>query len=571
MQAHTPAQTASTSTTATTYSLLAAQKTAQITLTPRWNQEQSTHASLCVILAPKLTSPEYASWKIELNLVALDNPPTTIKKKEEAISKKQRAILWYEGNPFPKYKPCMILSNCQLSTNDELKTHSIVLRPHQEEKIPNTLVWVKKQIRTIKTSPSNFGYLQVVKGHKYNLSITFSVGSTILQRISPKENNWSFHTFLHSKHLKNNAIETKTRLLGPNEIAITWAANTEPDLDEHERLAFANPMNLTPAPLTTSTTTTKSDTSNPISLTWEALEKAINTNSPIELPSLDPAVFHPDFSLELPIERFEDTILTRALDALETDARTVATDLKSPYYHTATFFLNFLRTTAFLPGHQHLQRYIENSQLYTEDIKKAKTDEKIAIAMSRGTDEKKPIDGLQIKGQALLKNLCQRIDWLQNLPRKTNEPLDTKFYIKVLNIDKTWMDNTTAFMKECEQKVTKLFAKSPPKFHAFREFLRIKGNIPWPHSSALYKQIIDESELAHRPNMLDRDICKCSTCNVEFSGWRSWHNNPRRFHNLSRHPAGFFPPPPAVSSSVSTSVSPIGTATTSSKPKMASE
>jgi len=120
-------------------------KTITITFVPDWSQEDMKSpiraASVCVLLGPANTLPQQALWCIEFNLFANDKAPSAGRNKdEELIVKGQRALLWYDGKPFPKYKNSIVLSKCRLPANDELKTHSIVVRSHAEERDPTALV-----------------------------------------------------------------------------------------------------------------------------------------------------------------------------------------------------------------------------------------------------------------------------------------------------------------------------------------------------------------------------------------------------------------------------------------------
>lgn len=140
------------------------------------------HAFFLKIYSPANTTPEQASWVFTINLYAMDQHRGSNKKSdEESIGKGSRALLWYDGKPFPKYHHAVEADQCKLPPNDELKTVSVVLRTFSEEKDPNALVYVRRRYGV--TRSQGAGYLKVVQGHHYYLNITFAAGSTIAQKV----------------------------------------------------------------------------------------------------------------------------------------------------------------------------------------------------------------------------------------------------------------------------------------------------------------------------------------------------------------------------------------------------
>jgi hypothetical protein len=618
-------------------------KTITITFVPDWSQEDMKSplraASLCVLLGPANTLPQQALWSMEFNLFASDKLPSVVKNKdEEPISKGERALLWYAGKPFPKYKNCIVLSKCRLP-NDELKTHSIVLRTHGEERDPNALIWVRK--RSGPNRRKDLSYLKVVAGHHYYLNITFAADSTIAQLVGNQ--SWRPIVYLYAKRQKKGIDEIQSSRLFTN-FTTNWAQGIEPNVDERELKLAAEAlqreaeedaedkaMAKTMAPMLTPTnaipvspptaavmsvTEVKSrgympgedtrtgaslptssqhfipnslataasagtgtgyfaapsaasiasnfatkassyqqalspmtphlfplQTRSDIPVEWPEVEAAINSKplASIVLPSLESKPFNTDFPLESTVERFvnpEESTLAQAMCAIEGVARSMATDSKTPHSDVAKHLLNCFSAVGQLPGWQHVQNYIHNPQLYIERTKSAqKGDEIAAAAMSRTMIAEGSIDDLQLKGQKLIRRLCQRMDWLLDLQRKANKAFDAEFYVKVIATDRAWAEDANSFMKEAETRVTEMLTKNPQKFHAFRELQR-KG-VQWPHAPALRKEI-ERAGFVFRPMMIKRDRCVCETCSVEVSGWRPWHN-PWSFHNYAKHPPSFQP------------------------------
>lgn len=213
-------------------------KTITITFVPDWSQEDMNSplraASVCVLLGPANTLPQQALWSIEFNLFGADKPPAIQTKDgkpigEEPIKKGERALLWYDGKPFPKYKNCIVLSKCRLPANGELKTHSIVLRSHADERDLNALTWVPK--RAGPKRRKDLSYLKVVAGHHYYLNLTFAAGSTIAQLVGSQA--WRPIIYLYTKHQKKGIDEIHTSRLFTN-FTTNWAQGVEPNVDERE-------------------------------------------------------------------------------------------------------------------------------------------------------------------------------------------------------------------------------------------------------------------------------------------------------------------------------------------------
>lgn len=186
-------------------------KTITMTLVPDWNQQELKSplrpASVCVVLGPANTLPQHAHWSFEFNISAMDQLTGPAKKTdEEAIGKGSRALLWWGGKPFPKHQHAVVPSGCRLSTNDDLKTLSIVLRTYSEEKDPNALLYVRKKAGVPKHE--SVGYLKVIQGHHYYLNITFAAGSTIAQLVGL--HSWRPMVYLSVKKPEKTNTESIT-------------------------------------------------------------------------------------------------------------------------------------------------------------------------------------------------------------------------------------------------------------------------------------------------------------------------------------------------------------------------
>lgn len=166
---------AATTASPAVFGLLSSPRTVTITMVPDWNQEAIRSplrpATLYVVLGPANTTPEQAKWVLTINLYAMDQHRGSSKKAdEESIGKGSRALLWYDGKAFPRYHHAVEVDECKLTTADDLKTVSVVLRTFSEEKDPNALVYVRRRYGV--TRSQGAGYMKVVQGRHYYLNIT---------------------------------------------------------------------------------------------------------------------------------------------------------------------------------------------------------------------------------------------------------------------------------------------------------------------------------------------------------------------------------------------------------------
>lgn len=256
----------------------------------------------------------------------------------------------------------------------------------------------------------------------------------------------------------------------------------------------------------------------------------------VQLPTLEETKLPFSLTAELlfeatVLEFSRSALMSKAMAALEVEARVISLDSKHDASDAARHMLSCLSAVTQLVGWQHVSWYIRDSDYYT-----AKTKE---VQKSSGTGAPHPfmtggiipgsMDEYQARGQALIKRLAQRVEWVLSLMRRANKRFDPRFVVKVIAADRMWAQDANVFMREAESKVTELLVSNQAKFQAFREQQR-KG-VGWPHSFELRK-FIENAGFVYRPMMIKRDRCVCETCGVEVSGWRSWHN-PFAFHNYA--------------------------------------
>lgn len=213
-------------------------ETVIITLKPDWNQNSigspDRPVSLYVSWAHRDTSLKSvlkkAGWSCEIKIRAMDKESAkTVDAQAEIIKETTRALLWYKGKPFPSYQHAVVPAGCKLSVNDDYKTHSIVFRRSQYEKDPNALRYIRKI-----PGNSNSGYLQVIQGHSYYLSLTFLPGSFFRNFVDQGLVPFLF-TKRTIKDSKTHKVIDRFTEVSRDTFVTNWANGFERDLDELEK------------------------------------------------------------------------------------------------------------------------------------------------------------------------------------------------------------------------------------------------------------------------------------------------------------------------------------------------
>ena len=222
---------------------LSSPKTMTITFAPDWSQldmqSPSRPLTVSVVLGPSGTLPQHSRFCVELLMFCDSNAPTQtypLGGDSFTISKADRALLWYANAPFPRFEHAVVRSGCRLSTADELRTVSVTLRPHPDEKLPHTLVYVKRSAKLPINQPDNTGYIRVIRRHHYYLNITFAAGSTIDQLVGHHE--WRPQIYLTSK--KVDPLNGRDTIVGSRVFThfnTNWAQGVEHNPEERERKA----------------------------------------------------------------------------------------------------------------------------------------------------------------------------------------------------------------------------------------------------------------------------------------------------------------------------------------------
>lgn len=182
------------------------------------------------MFGPPNAPPLDARWMFEFSLYCTDShqPDTKNKFKEyESISRTRRALLWYAGRPFDKYKNAVVSQKCRFAP--ELEPLSMVFRVDPKDAEPNALVWVRK--RHVPHRRRDRSYLKVARNHFYHLNITFANGATVHQYVH--QLGWRFTLFLLTKKEKDGVDEiTMTRLF--TNFSTAWVNGNEPAPDAAE-------------------------------------------------------------------------------------------------------------------------------------------------------------------------------------------------------------------------------------------------------------------------------------------------------------------------------------------------
>ena len=229
---------------AASFPLLSSPKTITITFAPDWSQldmqSPSRPLTVSVLLGPPGTLPIHSQFCIELLMFCDDAYAPTqtypLGGASITIGKADRALLWYANAPFPRFEHAVVRSGCRLSTADELRTVSVTLRPHADEKLPHALVYVKRSAQLPINQPDNTGYIRVIRRHHYYLNITFAAGSTIAQLVGHHE--WRPQIYLTSK--KVDPLTGRDTIVGSQVFThfnTNWAQGVEHNPEVRERKA----------------------------------------------------------------------------------------------------------------------------------------------------------------------------------------------------------------------------------------------------------------------------------------------------------------------------------------------
>jgi hypothetical protein len=264
--------------------------------------------------------------------------------------------------------------------------------------------------------------------------------------------------------------------------------------------------------------------------TLEELEGAIITPGPprmVALPLFDQSKLHEGFTLDPLLVKFErDTPLADGMAWIEYQCRRLAAadprqQPPAPGHPTGTLVdvakhvLNCLSAINQLPGWAHVEAYIASPIQYLEHLKhtarsstsnassssssisnnnnsahltrSAPALSSLASSGASGIVTDGSIEQLQVRGRRLLQWLCQRVQWLIDLSKKSGREFQPEHFIRVIAVDRNFGDLANSFMKDAELKVTHMLTNNQQKFHQFREIQR--RGVLWPHSPALRKEV----------------------------------------------------------------------------------
>ncbi len=489
-------------------------------------------ASLLVMLGPPNVQPLECPWVFEFSIYCSD----VQKKGKDCETITPRALLWYQGSVFSKYKHAVATRKCRF---DELAPSSIAIRVDPKEKDPDSLLWVRER----------HSHFRMIRNHFYHLTITFPHGDTVYRYV--RQSGWHFTLFLLTKHVETNEITLTRRFTN---FSTAWVNGLEPAASPaelkmaeeqekvpewrrlppegiaigivapHQMAAMLQPIGTSlpavappaPAPLPTRAVT---------DCTWKTdiLTKQ-DKYAPPEYDDIKGLVkLPPMFKLGAPLESLivfkdGDGSLAASINHLQRSFRAHASDRTSPIREQATVITNTFNAIAQLPGWQHVQDFISDRQ----------------NALSRTV--KMPENGYWAQGVQLLTRFCVRIAWLLQL-RDSATSWETAapammFYIAS---DRKWEFDAREFMKDADLWVTQLLTQNATKFAKFRDLQ--KQGVAWPHGPAVLAAI-EKAGLVFRPMMIKRDRVMCDTCLVEVSGWQVWYD-PWDYHDYSRHPPSF--------------------------------
>jgi serine/threonine protein kinase len=257
------------------------------------------------------------------------------------------------------------------------------------------------------------------------------------------------------------------------------------------------------------------------------------------LPPIDERAGRCELDVKATFPQFaRSTTISSAMSRFDMRIRQIIGCANHPAQALAKHVNNMLSTQTQLAGWKHVQDYIVDPKAYLDRIKPVRTSEQVArmhAITQQEQEQPRAIDILQSTAERLLRRLMMRLEWLLDLQTRAKEEFDPDLFLQVMNMDSKWMDESTAFIREAELKVTDLLKRNSQRFGAFRDLQ--KRGVQWPHSPRLRKDI-ESAGFVFKPMMVKRDRCVCEQCGIEICGWRPWHN-PWQMHNLSKHSADF--------------------------------
>lgn len=186
-------------------------KAVQLAIQVDWDQIKEKSTCRSAVFQLKFVPPSYLSssrptlvvtpWHFEFNAYSTAKIATAVKLDEEIIHRQARALLWFNGAPFPKYRHAMVANDCHF--NPALRARSIVLRVDPDEKEINALVWVRKS-NSLKRRREH-SYFKLARDHTYHLNITFEDGGAVERCI---QSGWKFIAcvMMHKKNRGQDMI-----------------------------------------------------------------------------------------------------------------------------------------------------------------------------------------------------------------------------------------------------------------------------------------------------------------------------------------------------------------------------
>lgn len=211
-------------------------RTIAVTIRPDWIQAElrsmGRAATILAMFGPPNCPPLESRWMFEFNVYCTDRVEDGDKKahkEEHGIDRRQRALLWWAGRPFDKYKGCVVHQKCRYAP--EVEPLSVVFRLDPKDSTPGALSWVRRARTTGPRRRRDLSYVKVLRNHFYHLNVTFANGDIVHRYVH--QLGWRFTLFLLAKKQKHGADEiTMTRLF--TSFSTAWVIGNEPTPDAGE-------------------------------------------------------------------------------------------------------------------------------------------------------------------------------------------------------------------------------------------------------------------------------------------------------------------------------------------------
>ena len=168
----------------------------------------------------------------------------------------------------------------------------------------------------------------------------------------------------------------------------------------------------------------------------------------INLPTLEETKMQFELSEQLSFETrrqefSQSSLMAKAMYVIEGEARVILKNAQHEAFGAAKRMLDCLDAMGKLAGWQHVSWFVRNSDEYvakTKAMQESAADSAVPHPFLTGAPAPGSLDAYQVSGQALIKRLAQRLEWVLMLLRRANQRFEAGFLFKVIAADRVWIN-----------------------------------------------------------------------------------------------------------------------------------